>query len=314
MAAGASAPRSSARNLVGTVPDFTVEDVTSWAVADQEPAGGDPKLWLLDGEGERWLFKPVTQKEDRRQGEDWSEFLAAGVARSLGVPAAEVRLARRGDVEGCLSRNVRPEGWSDQPGSVLLAEVVDDFDKHDRCRRGHTLKLIRRVLQGFDPPPAFTGPVGWAAFDVFTGFLVLDALIANQDRHSDNWSVLVAVDGQRRLMASYDHASSLGFNLTDREREERLRDGSLEGWASRGRATRFQGRRTALVDLADQALAMAGPDVRADWMGRLAACDASVWSRLVSSTPVMSGVARTFVLELLDTNRRRVLDACQRGA
>lgn len=58
------------------------------------------------------------------------------------------------------------------------------------------------------------------AFEAFTGYLVLDALVANQDRHEENWAVLRPLPGggEVTLAGSYDHGSSLAFNLTDARR------------------------------------------------------------------------------------------------
>ena len=64
------------------------------------------------------------------------------------------------------------------------------------------------------PPPGCDLPFNATAFDVFAGFVLLDAWIANQDRHDNNWSVLIPGTWPRPatlLSGSYDHASSLGF-------------------------------------------------------------------------------------------------------
>ena len=59
----------------------------------------------------------------------------------------------------------------------------------------------------------------------FLGFLLLDAWIGNTDRHDNNWGVLErsTTDGPIRYLApTFDHASSLGRELTDEVRHERL--------------------------------------------------------------------------------------------
>ena len=78
---------------------------------------------------------------------------------------------------------------------------------------------------------------------MFIGYLLFDALIGNTDRHHENWGIIVVPeDGQFTfwLAPSFDHASSLGRDLTDSRRRERLttRDtrGNVEAYAERGRS------------------------------------------------------------------------------
>lgn len=87
-----------------------------------------------------------------------------------------------------------------------------------------------------DSPPGFQD---LGAAGVFADYLVLDAWVANQDRHDRNWAVLERADAhaRRRLAASFDHTSSLGFNLLDAARRRILRDrAGIETWVARGRA------------------------------------------------------------------------------
>ena len=48
-----------------------VVDVSGWNVDIQEAAGSSENLWLEDGSGETWLFKPNrVQSNGHEQGED----------------------------------------------------------------------------------------------------------------------------------------------------------------------------------------------------------------------------------------------------
>jgi hypothetical protein len=299
---------------------FNQVDVSSWRVRDEEPAGDDEKVWLTAPDGRDWLFKPVTEHTRLGfvQGEDWSEKVSSEMAALLGVPCATVELAVRRAQQGSISLDLKPAGWELQPGSVLLTDTAKDYILRDRTRRGHSLMNIERALEGFDSPPGATVPGGFSAFDAFVGFLVLDAWIANRDRHDENWAVLLPPPDDRtrgRLAGSYDHATSLGFNLQDAERDRRLQGGTVKAWAERGDAYRFEwpgGRKQnvpTLVDFAATATSMRQPAVRRYWASQLAAVEVGAIADLVARVPGMSQLACKFVVELTRINRERLLNA-----
>lgn len=157
-------------------------------------------------------------------------------------------------------------------------------------------------------------PPDFNAFSVFVGYLVLDSLVANRDRHDDNWAVLRPLVGEfsAALSGSYDHAGSLGYNLTDAERGRRLRENRVEEWARRGTAWRFEhaGRPSTLVELASEGLREVSPAVKAHWVDRVEALDVSYITDTLYRVPGLSEVAATFGAEIVAINRRRLLDEC----
>jgi len=153
------------------------------------------------------VLKQGRQTEARREGQDWAEFVVARLAKLVSVPAAENKVAARGGQPGCLSRNLRPDGWYIHSGAAALEEVDPRVDPQSKDHPGHNQVNISSVLAGCGKPPEFSGPPQFGAYDVFVGYLLLDAWVANQDRHEANWSILVSPEAERRLAASYDHAS-----------------------------------------------------------------------------------------------------------
>jgi hypothetical protein len=88
---------------------YEVLDVSGWEVAADEPAGQEEKKWLVQPDtGVKWLFKPPTEKNGFRQGEDWSEKVSSELAHLISVPCAEVQLAAFSGRAGSISRNLRP--------------------------------------------------------------------------------------------------------------------------------------------------------------------------------------------------------------
>jgi hypothetical protein len=288
-------------------------EVSSWPLLEVEKKGQGQRRWVrYPVTQDAWLFKPVVVKAGHRQGEDWAEVLASRVGQDLGVPCASIRLATSSDVEGCLSKDHKPrQGWEIQPGSVLLTDVEPTYQSRAKGRPGHSLTNIQKLLTDFAVPVGFE-PDAFTAFDVFVGYLVLDAVIANRDRHDDNWSVLRPPDrGPDRLCGAYDQAASLGFNLADDYRTQCIRSGHVEKWARKGTAHRFEHppdeAPPTLVALAHRALKMVDPSVASHWLAAVEGLDVDEVERLARPSPVMSEVAVTFAMSVLRINRERML-------
>jgi hypothetical protein len=311
-------------------------DVSDWALWDVEQSGLSQATWLHEPPtGERWLQK-YTQIPSNgiEQGEDWSEVVSTQVALLLGVPCAPTKLCFRAGRRGSLSRSIVPKGYDLWEGAVVLENApgffrqieggprAEDPQRPGMRRPGHSLANIRAALGGVVPPSRFTGPQEITAFDVFAGYMVLDALIANPDRHEQNWAKLTPrLRAQpETLSPSYDHASSLGHNLQDPARERCIDEpGRMEQWAANGRAVRFEHHPPAaptIVDHAANAVAMC-TDKGADWLRQqLHTLDLTPILEALNGgdVPGMSGAAARFAHDLLNLNLRRLRDAIGHSA
>jgi hypothetical protein len=176
---------------------FPIIDVTDWVIVEEEPSGATPKLWLAEPETDpevHWLFKSVTVKDNHIHGEDWAEKAASHLGAYLTIPCATVELGRWNAFDGCISRSLRPVSCQMQPGRAQLEKRnAPGYVHHSKGKDhpGHTLDNIKAVLSGAFPPPGCALPFDGSAFDVFAGYVLFDAWIANQDRHDHNWSVLI---------------------------------------------------------------------------------------------------------------------------
>lgn len=264
-----------------------------------------PNEVLLPSQAHWWLFKPIKTASYRRY-DDWSEKLAAELASLLALPAAQIELARGLTDSGIISLNVTPDGWSMESGDTMLSE----FDGYESCanedrprnRIGHNLNNIAQVLAEATGPPD-TQYEEWTAFEVFAGYLVFDAWIANTDRHAINWGVLSCeADGRLALAASFDHGSALASGAQD----ERLKSRSPWAYATSGSAARFEGgAKVTLVDLALDAVAQAGGRAR-EWRDRLASVSMTDVATIMGGIEEMSEVRRTFLCTLLEINQGRL--------
>jgi hypothetical protein len=311
------------------------DDVSDWAVHRVEQVGSTRNLWLEDPETEeKWLHKDTVIPDNGvEQGEDWSEVVSTQVGSLLGVPCAATRLCSRDGRRGSLSLSVLTWGEALNEGTVVMERAgLPDYFPHAEGqpgiaatrpgvkRPGHNLNNIRTALDGVAAPRGFDGPETLTGFDVFAGYMILDALIANRDRHEQNWAVLTPqlLSMPERLAPSYDHASSLGYNLPDPRRQACIKDRTLlAAWAERGTAYRFEydSKPPSLVAHAANAVAICSEEGADWWRERLAVVDLepvldALRERAVSG---MSDDAATFARDLLDLNLRRLRDAiCQR--
>ena len=115
-------------------------------------------------------------------------------------------------------------------GNEVLAATVLGYDQAKRFGQSqHTLENIWHALDSL-----FVSPLAVRrARRAFAGYLVLDAIVGNTDRHHENWGLLIRRTGLNfrvRIAPSFDHASSLGRELSDEQRKRRLDEERVEDY------------------------------------------------------------------------------------
>jgi len=291
---------------------FKEVDISKWDYRDQEPAGKNSKDWYRDPMGNQlWLFKPVGSGPDvTPDGKDWAEKLAHELAVAFAIPTAPVEFARRGECVGTVCRNANPTLIPMRSGALLLQAANPAFDVKDHAARGHSLQAIASVLRGVRSPLGFVGPESMDAFGVFAGYLILDALVGNRDRHAQNWATVTDADRTPRLMASFDHGSSLGFSLLDARRTEVVNNEVMfQAFVNRGTAYRFEGgKHITLVDMAAQALSFAEIDAREYWRHQVLSASPQSLEDIIVGTRRMSDAAVEFSVKFVRETLRRLKD------
>lgn len=220
---------------------FQILEVATSMRSDVEQLGSKPKFWFKC-EGENWLFKEARENT----GEDWSEKVASEIARLLDLPTHHTELAISAGKRGCAVRSFLTE----YPGVLvhgneLLGGFITGYDKEkERGQAQHTFDNIVEVIEKLFPNEKERRT---AAFRM-VGYLVFDALVGNTDRHHQNWGAVLTLrrddDGastlQTQLAPTFDHASSLGRELTDEARIRHLREGTLERYIHKGKGGIFE--------------------------------------------------------------------------
>ncbi|WP_225413171.1 HipA domain-containing protein [Stigmatella hybrida] len=290
-------------------------DVSSEDRRDEQ-LGSKAKFWFTHSDRKEWLFKRG------RQNEDWSEKAAAALAGHLGLPHAEVELARCAGQSGTISRSFLLPGDQLVHGNELLFELDTSYPMMGRFHVSkHTVEAVVAAFERFQVsvwsecperlPDSFDG------WDLFLGYLLLDAWIGNTDRHHENWAVVQR--GEKRLLSpSYDHASSMGRNETEERAQVRLRETdprvTVKSYAEKCRSALFDPLSTGRPMLAMDAFFYAArqrPAARGYWLSRLESTQDSFVHKALQQIPdgLISTAHRKFAYEIIMFNRGRLLDA-----
>ena len=217
-------------------PIVTVDD--RWA-AGPEQMGSKPKFWCLpDGQEALRLFK----FPQAGTGQHWAEKIAAEVAACLGILHAAVDLAvfrrYRGSVSTSFTHRKRRRELSH--GNELLG-WTRPYDPDKRFgQSGHNLVNIFRALEDVFKTEAGAR----SAKRQLAEYIVLDGLIGNTDRHHENWGLLLKRTRSALwgiVAPTFDHASSLGRELSDEKRRTRLQNGTVGQYSEKGRGAIFLG-------------------------------------------------------------------------
>jgi hypothetical protein len=247
--------------------------------------GSKQKFWFCDAQSGHWYLFKYSREQT---GEHWSEKIACEIAGILGLPHARVELGRHRDAWGVVIEDLQKDRdqMSLLHGNELLFELDPEYPVKGGYRVSeHTVERVelalerhRVMLPEVSPPqPALPSGVD-DAFGLFVGYLLLDAIIGNTDRHHENWAVAVSksASGSRtlQLAATYDHASSLGRELTDDKRRARLLGKGIrgvEGYADRTRSAFYRTPGDSVPMSPREAFMVAGkvrPRAHAGWLSR----------------------------------------------
>ena len=276
-----------------------------------EQLGSREKYWFTSEiENRSYLYKlgrPET-------GEHWAEVVVARICDWLEIPHAEYQLATNGETVGVVTWSIVEQYSANRliHGNEMLARTLSAYpEQSSRPGASYNLQDI------YDSLKAYQAVDGRKAIAAFGDYLILDALVANQDRHHENWALLELPDGERRLGPTFDHAAALACRLTDREREGRLRAQDvgyrIERFAKRARTWFYRNRdsesRLPTLTAATEWLSMSGVDSRPSIVERLEKADTRIWLTMFENLD-QSGITDTaieFASALLECNTERLV-------
>ncbi|MEX0802832.1 MAG: phosphatidylinositol kinase [Candidatus Binatia bacterium] len=284
-----------------------------------EQLGTKPKFWFSNAES-RYLFKLNRSQAEDATGEDWSEKVASELCDLLGLPHAQYEFATWKGQHGIASLSFVPPGGRLVAGNEVLVRLDKGYPKEEFYKvRQHTLRLVLSIIRRDIIQP----PLNWHSFtnvesavDVFVGYLMLDAWIANQDRHHENWGFIVSSERRIHLAPTFDHASSLGWNETDSTRLERLttKDArrAIAWYVEKALSALFSSpassKPMATLDVFKEAARLRPPAAKA-WLDRLSQISDDNVRGIFDQIPVdrISDAGRRFAMKMLGLNQKRLL-------
>jgi len=284
---------------------FPVIQVPDSAPEHDEKGGTTLKFWF---HGKQLLYKEARA----RTGEHWAEKIASELAAELGLSTPYVDLAQWDGKFGVVTCSFLNSSQSYLHAKELFErENKDNAGQPEPASSEHTLPNVVRVLKKVGQPVRWVIPSHIEnAADTLIGYLIFDAWISNEDRHNENWGVIeTRSKGEKpalNLAPTFDHASSLGRELSDDQRRKILAEKKVTEYVKRCKSGFVDAGKTEFLTthqvLERSATILARPT--AAWMEKLFAIPheriVSLFDKLPSDA--ISKVGRDFALAVMDAN------------
>ncbi len=290
-----------------------------YEASSNETLGSKYKFWFDHEKLGRCLYK----QSRANLGEDWAEKVASELCELLRLPHAIYELASTWEGNyGVISPNFLPQGGTLVHGNELLVSIVPSYPAFGTYGISqHTIDVVLRVIAG----ESVNLPIGWTppsgiqkAVDVFVGYLLLDAWIGNGDRHHENWGIIrikttSTSEETEHLAPTYDHASSLGRDLSNSQRQKR----SVQAYANKCFSAFYgsiDGKKTLKTFDVFSLVAHHYPEAACVWLAQLEnisnANVLNIFNRINCSR--ISTNASNFAQKILEINKHRLLSLKER--
>lgn len=302
--------------------EYQIIDISEFDIEEFEQLGTKSKFWYRDAEGNSYLFKSIKtqnkfQEDVYRYGEDWAEKIACELAHFLGIPHAHYELAVYKGVNGVITPNfILGRGERLSTGNELIEKVNNSLsienDNIQRITRVFTImeRIIKRKPIGFKGLSRIK-----SASDFFVGYMMLDTLISNQDRHTENWGMIETSKASTHLAPSFDHAASLGRNENDEARLARLqtkdRGQTVQSYVLKAKSHFYNTSSKRLKILqAFENSAKINPIAALAWLEKLESLEDKVIAEIIDRVPTsrMSCISKKFAYEMIICNKKNLLD------
>jgi hypothetical protein len=306
--------------------EYNIFDISNVEQIDFEQMGTKSKFWYKDDAGDLFLFKATLSTDNlgneiQRPGEDWAEKIACEIAKLLNIPSADYELAIYNNQQGVITKNFVANEENMQYGNSLLSAMCDVLDVVPlNFNHTHRLPEIAFCLGHYiknKPKDWNSLPKIKTAQDVFSGYLMLDVLISNQDRHNENWGMISSKNNHPFLAPSFDHAASLGRNESDEKRELKLtsrdKGQSLASYVSRAKSQILTEdlKKIKTIDAFQKFSGAFAIEAAISWLEKLSLISNVEFRKIIDRVPesIMTDISKDFAFEILIENKKRLLDS-----
>ncbi|MCT7962436.1 hypothetical protein NG791_17350 [Laspinema sp. D1] len=295
---------------------FPIIEIPENATQELEQLGTKYKFWFNHPELGNCLYK----QSRPNTGEDWSEKIAAELCKLVGLPHAKIELASWKAIRGTVSPSFLPDKGKLTLGNEILARMMPEYPKFAFQVSEHTLNVVLDAIchTGVTHPINWNPPVGIeTAVETFVGYLLLDTWIGNSDRHHENWGIVELPEPSTSqtlsyLAPTYDHASSLGRELLDPKRQQKLNNRAVTAYVNKCRSALYAGPEDKYPMKTFDAFCEAAkqyPDAANLWLKRLCAVSEADTHALFNQIPRdrITPIAISFSQEILSCNKMRLM-------
>ncbi|UOR10259.1 HipA domain-containing protein [Halobacillus amylolyticus] len=275
---------------------YNITDISNWTNDySLQVSGTREKYWLKPetDDANRYLFKVPKVSN----GEIWAEKVSSELGKMLHLKMMNVEFAEQNGRKGVILENFisKTEGMAD--GGEILSTILDEFNPWSLDQ--YSIENIMISLQ----------PFGFEKD--FVSLCVFDCLIANQDRHCENWAVVLS-DGTPVFSPIFDNGASLGFNVGSRKLEDLMKDERMfKGFTNRSKTLIEveQKKKPKVLKLLNY-LKEQYPCYTKDEIRRIGSLDLSKLSNILNKVPlaIMSVLEKEWVLKLIHYRKQWMLE------
>lgn len=176
----------------------------------------------------RWIINPDTGEQvlvkwpNYGTGEVYAEKICSEIGKLINIQVMKVDLGCCWELPVVVAYNFVEPGEDLKEGGDFFETFQNDSGKPSLAP-GYTYQRIKDIVSHYELIPQLLD------------MLVFDCLVANSDRHQDNWGICFR-GNKVRFAPLYDHGSSLGWNLQEKRVEDLLLSTrSFEGFINRGK-------------------------------------------------------------------------------
>lgn len=205
------------------------------------------------------------------------------------------------------------------PGSEIMGLGIPGYDTSREAQfrqKQHNVDNVITAVKAFieyygSGGTKYSAPL----LEQLASYTILDGLIGNTDRHHENWMIKQGFsDGDVRFSVapSYDHATSLGRELSDEQRQRILDSNGVLGYLQRGRGGVFdveQGERAPAPLALAQLICARWPHYVHSTLQRIEVVHDAEFRNIIERVPsqFMSKLAKKFAYQSITASKAELM-------